>query len=153
MSDFVFSKVRFSLKSLLIAMLVVAALCWFVDRQISDRAHFKILETDLQIEGEHVSGAISFRCSRWNDQGSIEYLNVVVYASPQTGTRLADLKVGDEFTVRYRCRDFGPIAKQDRLVLFLVRELGLPQEEETRRWVTMDGWLEIYVQKKSGGSP
>ncbi len=153
MSDSIFSKARFSLKSLLIAMVVVAAMCWFVDRYISDRAHFKILETDLHVEGEYVSGAISFRCSRWDENGSISFSNTVLYVKELSVTRLADLKVADEFTVRYRYRDFGPIAKQDRRVIFLVRELGLPKEEETRKWVHMEEWTEIYVSRKIEESP
>jgi hypothetical protein len=153
LSDSIFSKARFSLKSLLIAMVVVAAMCWFVDRYISDRAHFKILETDLHVEGEYVSGAISFRCSRWDENGSIQFSNAVLYVRELSGTRLADLKVADEFYVRYRYRDFGPIAKQDRRVIFLVRELGLPKEEETRKWVHMEEWTEIYVSRMSEESP
>ena len=134
-------------------MIAVAAMCWFIDRHISDRAFFKILETDLHVEGEYVSGAISFRCSRWDEDGYIQFSNAVLYVRELAGTRLADLKVGDEFTVRYRYRDFGPIAKQDRRVIFMVRELGLPKEEESRRWVHKKEWTEIYVSRKSEGSP
>jgi len=152
LNDSASPNVQFSLRGLLIAMVVAAAVCWLADRYISDRAHFKILETDLRLEGEHVAGAISFRCSRWNDNDNIEYSNTVLYVKEIANTEMLKVEVDDQFNIRYRARDFGPIANQNPYVLFMIRELGI-KKEEIIGFVQLDGWAEVHVRGKSEGLP
>ena len=138
----------FSLKSLLIMMVAVAAGCWMLDRYLSDRARFEILETNIQVEGEHLSGSLSFRCNRFNERGNIEYSDTVLWLERITDSQIESLQVGDEFKVRYRQRDLGPITKENRYVVFMVNELGI-RKEEIVGFVVMNGWAEVHVRGKA----
>ncbi len=151
MSESGFPRVRFSLKTLLIVMIVAAVGCWLVDRHTSDRARFEILETELRVEDGYLNGFISFRCSRMNENNNIEYDDTVLYVKEIADARLVSLKAGDEFFLRYRHRDFGPIARQNRYAMFLVQELGF-RKKDIGPSIQMDGWSEILIRGKADGT-
>ena len=71
--------------------------------------------------------------------------DTVLYVDRVSDRRLEDLKAGDEFFVQYRHRDFGPIEKENRYVIFMVRELGI-KKDEIVGFVQMDGWAEVHVR-------
>ncbi len=137
----------FSLRTLFVLMLLAVIGSLLVQRSITDRAHFKILETDLDVDGGYLSGSISFRCSRFNQYDNIEYADTVLRIEHLADTRTMDLEAGDEFSLRYRYLDFGPIKKENRYVLFMVRELGI-RKDEIVGFVQLDGWAEVLVRGK-----
>lgn len=116
------------------------------------RARFEVLDKDLYIEDGYLNGSISFRCSRLDDQNNIEYADTVLRLKYVEDTRMVDLKPGDEFFMRYRLRDFGPLKAQNRYVEFMKKELGI-LEEEIDYFMQLDGWGEFIVTGKADPVP
>ena len=119
---------------------------------VMDRARFEILDTDLQVEDGFLSGAISFRCSRLDEQNNIEWADTVLRIENIADTSMVELKSGDEFFVHYRQRDLGPIKRENRYVIFMVRELGV-QKDEIVGFVQLDGWAEVVIRGKANDLP
>ena len=141
--------ISFSLRTLLLLMALAAVGCFFISKYyVVHRARFEILETDVALEEGSVNGAVSVRCSRLNDLDNIEYADVVIYIQNISDTRVLDLKEGDEFFVRYRHNDFGPVKAQNRYFLFMDRELGI-RRDEIDYFVEYSGWGEFHVSGKS----
>jgi len=123
-----------------------------VQRYITETARFEILETDLQVEDGYLNGSMSFRCSRLNERDNIESSDSVLKIANLADTSMQNLKAGDEFFVRYRHRDFGPIKKENRYVIFMVRELGILKDEIVG-FVQLDGWAEVHIRGKGKALP
>lgn len=141
----------FSLRSLfVITLLAIIASIWF--QRHTDRARFEVLESDLRIENGYLSGSMSFRCSRLNERGRIETADTVLRVEHLADTRMMDLKEGDEFFVRYRHYDFGPIKRENRYVIFMVSELGI-HKEEIVGFVQLDGWAEVHIRGEAKALP
>lgn len=137
----------FSLRTLFCLMLLAVVASVYAERRITDRARFEVLETDLFIEDGYLSGSLSFRCSRLDEDSNIEYADTVLRVEHLADTRMKELADGDEFFVKYRKYDLGPIKKENRYVIFMVRELGISKDEIVG-FVQLDGWAEVVVRGK-----
>lgn len=133
-------------------MLLAAVGALLIQRHITDRARFEVLETDLHLDGGYLSGSVSFRCSRLNERNNIEHADTVLYVEHLRDLSMQSLAAGDEFVVSYRHRDFGPIKKQNRYVIFMTRELGILKEEIVG-FVLLAGWAEVHVRGKADAKP
>lgn len=132
----------------MLLMALAAVGSYFVQQYIVDRARFEILDKELFVEEGLLNGSLSFRCSRLDEWDNIEYADIVLHVSHLANTDMMDFESGDEFFVRYRERDFGPLKRENRYVIFMIRELGI-LEEEIDYFVQLDGWGEFIVSGKS----
>lgn len=123
-----------------------------VQRYVTETARFEVLETDLWIDDGYLNGSMSFRCSRLNENNNIEYSDSVLRIEHLGDTSMQNLKAGDEFFVRYRHRDFGPIKKENRYVIFMARELGILKDEIVG-FVQLEGWAEVVIRGKAKALP
>lgn len=131
------------------AMVLIAVVgTLLVQRYITNTARFEVLETDLYVEDGYLSGSMSFRCSQLDDRDNIEYADTVLRIEHLSETSMENLVAGDEFFVRYREKDFGPIKKENRYVIFMVRELGI-HKDEIVGFVQLDGWAEVHIRGKT----
>lgn len=137
----------FTLRTLMLLMLVAVVGMFFVQRYVTGQSRVEILETDLREDSGYVSGAFSFRCSRINEYGGLEYADVVVRLEHVQNAMLMSIKEGDEFVVTCRERTFGPIPSENRYEIFLVRKLGIDKQEIEYR-TGYRGWDEFYVKGK-----
>lgn len=139
---------RFSLRTFLLAAVVAAGLIAVLDRSVTRRARFEIKESYLKVDGGFVNGVIYYRCSQLNSWNNIEYSDSHLYVKNLADTRMVDIKVGDEFFVRYRNWGFWPLKKENQYLIFMQRELGI-DEGEVEGFVHMDGWTEVHVKGAS----
>jgi len=138
---------NFSLKTLMLVMALAAVGSYYYSQIIMDQARFKVLETDIEVKDGYLSGSLSFRCSRFTEKGFVEYSDTVVRVDNISDTTMDRLRANDEFVIHYRHHDFGPLQKENRYVLFMVRELGV-QKEEIVGFVQLDGWAEVVIRGK-----
>ena len=143
----------FSLRTLMLFMLAAGVGSFLFNQYVMDRARFKVLEVQLEEEDGYLNGGVSFRCSRYDRQtGFVEYADTVLQIQNVSNSKLMDLKADDEFVVHYRHRDFGPLPRENRYVLFMVRKLGISKDEIVG-FVQLDGWAEVLIRGKGSESP
>lgn len=142
----------FSLRTLFVLMLLSVIGIFLIQRHITNRARFEVLETDFSVDGGYLSGSMSFRCSQLNQWDNIEHADTVLRVEHLGDLSMQNLQAGDEFFIRYREFDFGPIKKQNRYVMFMTRELGILKEEIVG-FVQLDGWAEVHIRGKSKPIP
>ena len=129
-------------------MLAAGVGSYLFRQYVMDRARFEVLEVLLDEEDGYLNGGLSFRCSRFNSQtGSTEYADTVLQIENLLNSELMDLEAGDEFFVHYRHRDFGPLPRENRYMMFMVYKLGI-SEDEIVGFVQLDGWAEVVIRGK-----
>ena len=136
---------RFSLRTLFTVAFVLAIVIGVASRGLNSRVKFEIRDTQLKESDGFLNGIISYRCSQLDSFDHREVSDTHLHVKNISGSRLAQLHVGDEFFVSYRERGFWPLAKENHYLIFMTRDLGL-YEDEIEGFVHMDGWTEVYVK-------
>ena len=131
--------------------LAAGVVCFLIRQHVVERARFKVLETVLEVNDGYVNGNLSFRCSRFDSEsGYVEYSDTLLHIENLADTRMVELKEGTEIVLDYRHRDFGPLARENPNVQFMVRKLGISKDEIVG-FVQLDGWVEVVIRGKKRG--
>jgi hypothetical protein len=142
----------YSLRTLLIVMLIAVFGALLIQRYVSGRAHFKILEADLEVVDGYLNGAVSIRFSRFNSEDTLEYADFVLLANNLREMKLKELKEGDEFFVEYKERSFWPIKNQNPLELLMIREFDV-RKDEIKYYVQLEQWTEVHLVGMANEQP
>lgn len=143
---------NFSLKFLMFGVVVASVLMWLATQYGKVEAQFEIVSCDLnRASGGHLDGSLQWRYARVKANGNIERSDTLLTVENIQSGKMVGLKSGDQFKVRYRLSDLGPIKKENPYVLFMTQELGI-EKDEIVGFIQMDGWSEVVVRGK-GAAP
>lgn len=135
-------------------MLVVMAasgLMWLSTQYGKVEARFEVVECDLsRSAGGHLNGSLQWRFARVKADGIIERSDTLLTVENVLSTKMDSLQSGDQFKVRYRLGDVGPIKKENPYVLFMTEKLGI-EKDEIVGFIQMQGWSEVVVRGNGVG--
>ncbi len=139
----------FGLKSLLFSVVLVSACLWFATQYGKVEGRFEIIECDLVASADgHLNGSLQWRYSRVRSDGELEQADTSLPVENLSSVKLSRVKAGDQFVVRFRLDDLGPIKKESATVIFMTEKLGIPKDE-ILGFIQMDGWSEAIVKSRN----
>lgn len=136
---------QFSLRAVLLWLALLSGVIWAATEYGKTNVNFRILETDLRQVGDGLtSGTMMWAY----DDGGDSTSETVLMVDSIDCDRLERVSVGEDFTIRHRASDNLLFARQNPLVLFLIRKLQI-RKQDIVGFVELDGQSQVIVRGKA----